>query len=427
VGAADALVAYVACPDRGDDAALGAAIRARLSEQLPPYLVPAAVVVLPALPRTPNGKVSRDDLPEPEVGEHERVSPRDEIEMQLAALWCELLGLDEVGVTDSFFDLGGHSLLAVRLFALLESRHGHRLPLAAIVATPTIEGLAGQLRPAETRRREFLALQPLQPKGSRRPLFLIHDVWGQVIGYRGIVAHMGSDQPVYGFEPVGADGTHPMHSTIEKMASHYVDEMIELQPEGPYLIGGSCFGGVVAYEMACQLRKQGREAALVVLLDSVPFGHGKAQARKSRRKRRAEWLGIPQMASAERRTFVKGRLVETREQVYNKLWYAAARGRLRRGEALTGRLLNLRFLQNLAAKHYVAPEYEGAVTLVLPKIENRSADDRRHEWGNLAAEVTVVEIEGAGMSHRTFLHGDHIAALAGAIRASVDAAIESIP
>jgi thioesterase domain-containing protein len=333
-----------------------------------------------------------------------------------------------VSVNESFFDLGGHSLLAVRLFALLERRHGHKLPLAAIVATPTVEGLAAQLRPAEASglRDGYLALQPLQPKGNRRPLFLVHDVWGQVIGYRNIVAEMGTDQPVYGFEPVGADGSYPMHSTIEQMATHYVAEMIRLQPEGPYLVGGSCFGGDVAYEMACQLRAQGREAALVLLLDAVPFGHGKPQARRNRRRRRADWLRIGRMPSGDRKAFVKFRLVETRNQFYNKVWYVGARRHLRRGELLPGKLHNVRYLQNFAAKHYVAPKYDGPVTLVLPKVEERSKDDRRHEWTKLAAAVKVVEIEGEGISHRAFLNGEHIPALARAIRAVVDETIASI-
>ncbi|MEP7054477.1 MAG: amino acid adenylation domain-containing protein [Actinomycetota bacterium] len=421
----EALIAYVACPaDAGDDA-LSSSLRARLIDVLPAYLVPSAVVVLPALPRTPNGKVNRDELPDPVLAAREIVAPRDEVETQIATLWCELLGISEVSVNESFFDLGGNSLLAVRMFALLERRHSHKLPLAAIVATPTIEGLAAQLRPAGASgvREGFLALQPLQPKGNRRPLFLVHDVWGQVIGYRNIVAEMGTDQPVYGFEPVGADGSYPMHSTIEAMASHYVAEMIQLQPEGPYMIGGSCFGGDVAYEMAHQLRALGREADLVILLDAVPFGHGKSQARRNRRRRRADWLRIGGMPRDERKAFVKFRLVETRNQIYNKIWYLGARRHLRSGALLQGRLHNVRYLQNFAAKHYVAPKYDGAVTLVLPKMEDRRPDDRRHEWTKLAAMVNLVEIEGDGISHRAFLNGDHVPALARAIRAAVDETI----
>ena len=415
------LVGYVACPGVTDEA-LGAELRARLAQQLPPHLVPSAVVVLPALPRTPNGKVDKNALPQPEFGARTVVAPRTELERQLAAIWQEILGIDAVGVTDGFFDLGGHSLLAVRMFAVLEQRHGHRLPLAAIVATPTIEGLAAQLTALTTSDAAgtpYKALIPLQSKGSRPPLFLVHDVWGQVIGYRGIVDQIGPDQPVYGFEPVGVDGSAPMHSSIEEMASFYITEMLEVQPDGPYYLGGSCFGGDVAYEMAVQLRRQDRDVALVALLDAVPFGHGKRAAARSRRRRRAEWLRVGSLPRGERKAFVKGRLVDMRSDLYNTLWWAAAGHKLQRGEILTGRLHNVRYVQNHAAATYTAPRFDGTVTLVLPRDPNRGSDDRRLEWRNISAGVDMVEIKSEG-GHRQFLHGDHVGDIARALRQAID-------
>src|SRR5207237_121289 len=173
---------------------------------------------------------------------------------------------DHIGVHDNFFELGGHSLLAVRLFALLEKRFNKRLPLATLFQAPTIAQLATTIEGDAS--REPSSLVPIQTLGTRPSFFCIHAVGGNVLEYYDLARHLGNDQPFYGLQSVGlSDGNGP-HARIEDMAAHYVKEIRELQPIGPYFIGGRSLGGIIAYDAARQLKEQGQEVALLALLDS---------------------------------------------------------------------------------------------------------------------------------------------------------------
>ena len=245
-------------------------LRLHLKEKLPEYMVPTACVPLPSFPLTPNGKVDRRGLPAPQQSraglEKSFVAPRDEIELQLAAIWQGLLGVEQVSVHDSFFDLGGHSLLAVRMFALIEERMGTRLPLATLFEKTTIRELAEVLRGAEG-GAPWSCLVPIQGGDGRPPLFCIHAEGDEVLFYRDFARLLGPEQPVYGLQARGLDGEQTPHATIEEMAAYYVEEIRRVQAEGPYFLGGHCYGGVVMFEMAQQLRQQGQKVALLAMMD----------------------------------------------------------------------------------------------------------------------------------------------------------------
>ena len=251
-------------------------LRAFLAERLPDYMVPSAFVQLEALPLTPNGKVDRRALPEPEHGrpalEKKFASPRDAVELELTRIWEEVLGIEPIGIEDNFFDLGGHSLLAVRVASRIEKSFGRKLPLAAIFMAPTIERLAAALRD-EMREDSAVAgtsVVELQPKGTQPPLFLVHGAGGGMFwGYVNLAKRLGSDQPVFGFSSRGLDGRAEF-DTIEEMAAQYVKDLRSVQPRGPYYLGGYCFGGNVAYEMARQLESKGEKVALLALLNCAP-------------------------------------------------------------------------------------------------------------------------------------------------------------
>jgi amino acid adenylation domain-containing protein/FkbH-like protein len=251
-------------------------LRTFLAEQLPDYMVPSAFVRLEALPLTPNGKVDRRALPEPDHGrpplEKKYASPRDSVELELTRIWEDVLGLEPIGIEDQFFDLGGHSLLAVRVAARIEKAFGRKLPLAAIFMAPTIERLAAVIRD-EMRENSATAgtsVVELQPKGTQPPLFLVHGAGGGMFwGYVNLARRLGLDQPVFGFGSRGLDGRSEF-DTIEEMAAQYVKDMRAVQPRGPYFLGGYCFGGNVAYEMARQLESQGEKVALLALLNCAP-------------------------------------------------------------------------------------------------------------------------------------------------------------
>jgi amino acid adenylation domain-containing protein/FkbH-like protein len=201
------------------------------------------------------------------------VAPTTELEQQLCGLWEKLLHVERVGVSDNFFELGGHSLLAVRMFAEVEKIAGHKLPLVTIFQAPTIAALARTL--TKSRLSESNSpLVPVQPNGSRPPLFLVHGAGGDVLwGYANLAKHLTPDQPIYGIKSRGRMGLEEFE-TIEEMAHYYREEIQKFQPHGPYHLGGYCFGGNVAYEMARQLRARGEEVALLLLIDATPSNAG---------------------------------------------------------------------------------------------------------------------------------------------------------
>src|SRR4030095_6864448 len=243
-------------------------LRSFLQEKMPEHMVPSAVVVLDDLPLTPNGKLDRKALPMPNLfkGEPERafVSPRDTVDLQLTKIWERVLGVEPIEANDNFFELGGHSLQAVRMFAQVEKTFGKTIPLATLFQAGTIKKLADILRKDGWSSPES-SLVPIQPNGSKPPLFCIHAGGGHVLFYRDLARRLGSDQPFYGIQARRLRGRQVAHSSVEEMAAHYIEEMRTVQPNGPYYLGGSSFGGLVAFEMARQLDAQGAEVALVAL------------------------------------------------------------------------------------------------------------------------------------------------------------------
>jgi thioesterase domain-containing protein/acyl carrier protein len=184
-------------------------------------------------------------------------------------IWAELLDNENIGIYDDFFDLGGHSLLAVRLFAEIERVFGKMLSLSTLFKTPTL----GQLADAISQNvsiPEDSSLVPIQTAGEKTPLFLIPPAASTSLLFINMVRKLDHDQPVYGLDPVGLYDNRPHLSTVEEMASYNIQEMQRIQPKGPYLIGGICFGVRVAYEMAQQIQRQGKEMGLLVVFDSSP-------------------------------------------------------------------------------------------------------------------------------------------------------------
>jgi thioesterase domain-containing protein/acyl carrier protein len=225
------------------------------------------------MPRTPNGKVDRTSLPA--VGssqvarETEHVSPRDEVERALVDIWERELGVKPIGVEENFFELGGHSLLAVRVFAQLKRTLGVELPLAAFLRAPTITQLAELIREDEPQTASsWKSLVEIEPGGTKPPLFCVHAHGGHVLFYKDLARHLGSERPFYALQAQGVDGTLAPLTRFEEMAANYVREIRSVQPRGPYHLGGDCLGGVLAYEMAQQLRAGGDEVAIVAMFDS---------------------------------------------------------------------------------------------------------------------------------------------------------------
>ncbi len=248
-----------------------AAIRDHLKKELPDYMVPSAFVRVEKLPLTPSGKVDRKALPAPGELPIEApggfVPPRDPLEHALAQAWSKVLNVKQVGLRDDFFELGGHSLAAVRLLFEVQKITGRTLPLATLFQASTVEALAGILR-KDGWMPSWSSLVPIQPLGLKPPLFLVHGAEGNVLLYRQVARHLEADQPVYGLQSQGLNGDTPTNLTVQEMAAAYVQEVLTVQPHGPYFFGGYCLGGIIAFEMAQQVTALGKKVELVLLLDT---------------------------------------------------------------------------------------------------------------------------------------------------------------
>ncbi len=251
-------------------------LRQFLRDRLPDYMVPSAFVLMEALPLTSSGKLDRSALPMPadQVDLQEQyVAPRDQVELQLVRIWEDLLNVRPIGVQHHFFALGGHSLLAMALVGQIQNHMGLEAPLSSLFQAGTIARLAAELRqrggPAH-----HSPLVAIQPGGSRLPFFCVHPVGGGVFGYVELARRLGRDQPLYGLQAPGLEGEEQPHTHVEQMAAQYIDALRAAQPHGPYLLGGWSLGGVIAFEMAQQLRQAGHAVRLLALIDSwAPPAH----------------------------------------------------------------------------------------------------------------------------------------------------------
>jgi amino acid adenylation domain-containing protein len=418
-----------------------------LKGKLPEYMVPSVYMILDDLPLTPNGKLDRKALPDPDVihgtphlGETDSrslswqshvqptyVAPGDELEQMLVELWQDLLSIKRVGIRDDFFRLGGNSLLAVRLFVQIEKRLGKNLPLTTLFEAPNIEQLAGILRRTES-PAPWPSLVALQPNGSKAPFFFVHAIDGDVMPFNDLAQNLGQDQPFYGLRAQGLDGRNSPYNRIEDMAAHYIREMRALKPDGPYLIGGMCFGGIVAFEMAQQLQAQGQELTLLALVDSPcpPFESS------GYLRYRLLYHVFPILIL---RWFVHffTRFLPQLYQVrsHNPITYV-----IRRAKDLYRIFLNIAPLgvrpedvyqrrinkaTDQALRSYVPQSYSGQIIHIMasnPRV--RSSEDVRLGWGKLALDG--IEVSVLPMEQPEMLQGPHVRLLAEKLRAYIERA-----
>lgn len=245
--------------------------RARLRDILPAYMVPADFVRLTEWPITPNGKIDRKALPRPDARRSADAlvadKPRTDIEKRIASIWAEALGHTDIGLNDDFFDLGGHSMIAVQVMTQLEKETGRRLPLSTLLTFPTIQKLASLFTSEEPVSR-WKSLVPIRPEGTKDPIYIIHGIGLNLLNFSSLVAYMSPEQPIYGLQARGLDGTDEPFDSIEAIAEFYISEVLQQNPEGPYAIAGYSFGGYVALEMARQLQAMGKRVKLLAMFDT---------------------------------------------------------------------------------------------------------------------------------------------------------------
>jgi len=245
-------------------------LRERLAAKVPQHLVPARFILLDTLPLTENAKVDRWALaamvPQPGNG-GEPVAATDPLEARLIPIWERVLERSPIGVADDFFVLGGDSLRIAELLTALEDIGDHDLTPSIVVSAPTIRQLAEVLRHDGMLRPR--ALVPIQPGGTRHPIFMVHGHGGRVGHFVHLARALGPEQPFFALQSLGWTGRAP-DTSIEAMADHYLEEVLRVQPSGPYHLGGYCYGGLVAMEMGQRLLARGEQVAFMFFVAASP-------------------------------------------------------------------------------------------------------------------------------------------------------------
>lgn len=387
--------------------------------RLADFKIPRRVIFVKEIPKGPTGKLQRIGLAEKfgltaSPSDHSgaqgaSIAPRDALESRLAEIWKQVLETSAVGIKDNFFDLGGDSLLAVTLIMEIETAIGRSLPPSFLIKAPTIELLADILRKGEGASLSS-ALVAIQPNGSNPPFFFIHAVNGNVLNYRPLSRYLGADQPFYGLQARGLDGEQPPLRRIEDMAAFYIEEIRERQREGPYFLGGGSSGGVVAFEMAQQLRAQGQAVAILALFDTYCPGHtANTAARKVDRFLGNLLLRRPK----DQLDYLLGTLGAKVGQ--------GVRGLIRKlnpgsETSLARSMRHVLEANREAVGHYVPHAYSGRVVLFLTsEAPERSCFDGRLGWSGMAAEGLEVHVVPG--DHDTLFAEPHVKVIAEKLRA----------
>ncbi len=400
-------------------------LRDFVAEHVPAYMVPAGWAVVDSFLVTPNGKVNMDALPEPELAASRASEPlKTTTERELGEIWRRLLELEELpGADDDFFALGGHSLLAVRLVSEIDREFKVRIPIATLFKGATIAHLAEVLEGERVSRTAWSSLVPIREGGTRTPLFLGPYLDGDVFGYHTLVEHLDDDQPVYGLQSLGLDGRVHPQDRIEDMAAHYVREMRELQPHGPYFLAGYCFGGVVAYAMAVELHAMGEDVALLALIDAGPVGYRRAQPKSRRELERTRWSKF-RNADARGKVAVVGHLLPgLAYKIRTRTRWATFDLLSRAGMPLPRALQNVEMVNRRAVSRFVTPPSECKVTLFRAEREATQSYYRLGFWSQLAGGgVAVHPIEGEGMTHFEIMKEPHVQTLAAELTRCIEEA-----
>ncbi|MEU6378918.1 amino acid adenylation domain-containing protein [Streptomyces sp. NPDC046909] len=251
-----------------------AALPGHLRGRLPDYMVPTTLVPLSQLPLNPAGKIDRRALPTKHTTAVSDRGPRTAHEEQLCALFCELLGLESVGIVDDFFALGGHSLLATRLSARIRTDFGVDLPLRTIFDYPTVAELSALVIVGGTpgdQANSYDVVLPLNrdPGTGKEPVWFFHGGGGLGWAFFTFAPYL-QDRAAYALQSRGSDGEEQLAGSVEEMVEDYLAQILAIQPEGPYYLIGWSFGGPVVHAAAVELERRGHQVGLVAVLDAPP-------------------------------------------------------------------------------------------------------------------------------------------------------------
>jgi thioesterase domain-containing protein/acyl carrier protein len=354
--------------------------------------------------------------------------PQNETEKQLKKIWEDLLGIRFIGVHQNYFELGGNSILAVRLFAQIENAFKVKLPLSTLIDAPTIAQLARVLE-NDGATPSWSPVVPMQPEGSRPPFFCVHAAGGNVLLYRDLSRHLGTDQPFYGLQFPGLDGQQPLLTRIEDMAALYVKEIQTVQRHGPYFLGGYCLGGTIALEMAQQLTKNGEEVALLALFDTLNWSKIPPYTIWSKTYHQGERLAFHAgnfmlLSFKDKVRFFQEKLKILRSR--SNIWRGMLSRKFAKGDrgnrSESSLLAQIWDITDRASVRYVARPYPRGITDFRPMRQYTKYLGPDVYWDDLARgghEIVVLPVYPAGMLLEPFVR--HLAA---ALKVAMEKAIQ---
>ena len=376
-------------------------------------MVPSSLRVVDELPLAPNGKVNRRSLATPRGG-----PPRAEDEARLLRLWEQVLERDGIGVEDDFFEIGGDSLAAAELLAALESEMGEELAPSLLVRAPTVARLAEAIRNAD-RRSDASRIVSLQPLGSGPPLVLVDPEDGMTTVYAGLVQGLGTERPVWRLDPPRGE-----LRSVEELAAGHVETLTAASPEGPYLLGGFCFGAVVAFEMARRLRAEARDVRHLALVGVSPYDFPSLVSPGAAARYRASRRMIARVRCylAEARGLPAGRRLRHRRDGVLILARELRRAALpREGRADAGRPASWIEMREVAMRRYEPPPLAGHGTLYLSAGETaRYSHDPATDWAGLCSDARVRTFSGA---HGDLMREPVVTELAARLHGDIDASL----
>jgi amino acid adenylation domain-containing protein len=413
------LVAYIVAHDSKSPPA--SELREFLRSRLPLAMIPSRILAIAELPLTPSGKLDRQALATLAAAQKDDggyVEPQNELERRLVEIWKQLLEVRPIGRSDDFFALGGDSLSAVHVAARMSQAFDRRFPPGLLFEAPTIELLARRLR-ADAAGGPRPSLVHFGAHGPARPLFLVHQIDGDVIHYRDLAHQMTGQRPVYGLQAPGVEDRATPLESIEVMAAHYLREIRGLQPAGPYALAGHSSGGLIAFEMAQQLCLVGERVDPLVILD-IDAAVGQGRSLSDALRLHIETLrGLP---ATQRWAFLWRNVPK---------WIASVYERVRGSHAPPPPAANsdyspVRLAMEQAVRAYRPKAYPGFVTLF--RATDRSVTGtfgRTLGWKRLArGGIRVIAIDA---DHKTMLRGEAALVLAENLSACLERTAADAP
>ncbi len=423
------LTAYF-CSETGDNIPV-MDLRSYLKVQVPVYMLPTQFVQLASFPTTPNGKIDRKALTSLDTGNlngtEKSMEGLTDMEEHILKIWSTVLGVKEISIHDNFFELGGNSLLAARMLAEVETISQKRIPMAVLFTHNTIRKL-GSIVSSISMDKNWSSLVAVNVTGKNQPFYCIHGVGGNILNYQPLAESLGNEHPFYGLQAKGLNGQETPLFTIEEMATHYMEEIIEHNPEGPYFIGGSSFGGRVAFELASQLRQKGKEVGLVALLDtSVVYTHEDiALGEKLISNELNSWLrrvsyhinDFFATENSKKIKFISQKIKTIQRRQKNKNWQKKYQEHINQEGTIPLHLQDVKQACYQASKKYNMKPYDGKIHLFRAKDRGfMIIKDYDLGWSKFAlGGVRVIDVPG---THTSILENPHVEFLAQQIKACI--------